>query len=67
MRITQSNPNQFVLESDHELESYFSQVNHFHFAGNSYLLDGQPVAIQGTDPELPFAYAVNVTPAAHLV
>jgi|GEM_PF-4387069 len=60
-RITQKSPNQFVFESDHELESHFSQVKQFDFMGKRYMLDGNIVAVQAVDPEYSFAYAVNVT------
>jgi hypothetical protein len=61
-RITQKSPHQFVIESDHELETYFSQIKQFDFIGKVYEMDGNLMAIQATDPEYPFAYAVNVVP-----
>jgi hypothetical protein len=61
-RITQKDPHQFVVESDHELESYFSQIKHFDFVGKRYEINGSLVPIQATDPEYSFAYAISVTP-----
>lgn len=59
-RISQKAPNQFVIESDHELETHFSQVKFFDFEGKRYEIEGVIIAIQAIDPKYSFAYAASV-------